>query len=164
MCQSISRFGPSMKPSTDTDIITTIFLIAVPSEVVRIRGPLIFWASRALGRGRDFPKVAVGVAEVPEVPPLGGCCLLHDAATGGHGLAHDLVDGFARGDDEMERCTPEAGTLGGDAGVLGCCLPLVEGQRRRPVTQIEGYEIRMILFDRAAEAFPIELLRTRQVL
>src|SRR6266508_2133859 len=32
MCQSSSRFGPSMKPSRDTDIIKTIFLIAVPPE------------------------------------------------------------------------------------------------------------------------------------
>jgi hypothetical protein len=31
MCQSSSRFGPSMKPSTETDIIQMIFLIAVHS-------------------------------------------------------------------------------------------------------------------------------------
>jgi hypothetical protein len=40
---------------------------------------------RLLLRGRrDLPEVAVRVAEVPVVPtPLSGCCLLHDAATGG---------------------------------------------------------------------------------
>ena len=29
VCQSISRPGPSMKPSSDTDMLNTIFLIAV---------------------------------------------------------------------------------------------------------------------------------------
>lgn len=36
LCQSSSRSGPSMKPSTDTDIIKMIFLIALRSEVVQV--------------------------------------------------------------------------------------------------------------------------------
>lgn len=53
--------------------------------------------------------MAVRVAEVSDVPPLSGCCFLHDAATGRDGVSHDLVHGFARRDDEVERDTPESG-------------------------------------------------------
>jgi hypothetical protein len=45
----------------------------------------------------------------------------------------------------VERDAPESGSLGGDAGILGGCLPLVEGQRRRSVTQVERHEIWMVL-------------------
>src|SRR5438034_3954810 len=68
--------------------------------------------------GRDLPEIAVGVTEVPEVPPLRLLGFLHDAATGRLGLAHDLVHRFLRRDDEVERDTPESGSLGGDAGIL----------------------------------------------
>src|SRR5437870_6296420 len=62
------------------------------------------------GAGRDLPEVAVRVAEVPGVPPLSGCCFPHHTAAGGHGVRHDLVHGFARGDDVMQGDAPESGS------------------------------------------------------
>ena len=50
--------------------------------------------SAALRSGRDLPEVAVGVAEVAEVPPLRAFRGLHHARAGGDGLCHDLVHGF----------------------------------------------------------------------
>src|SRR5215470_1780479 len=119
---------------------------------------------RPLAVGRDLPEVAVRVAEIPEVPtPLGGCRLLHDAATGRDGVADDLVDNVSRRDDAVERDATEPGPLGGDAGVGGRRVPFVEGQRRRSVAQAERHEAGIVLVDRAAQAFPVELLGAVQV-
>src|SRR6266542_1231981 len=117
---------------------TMNLVMSVPSSAAEVAVPLTgdlgdscrVSSERLSGGGRDLPEVAVGVAEVPEVAPRRGCLLLHDAATGRHGVAHHLVHRLARGDDEVERDTPEAGSFGGDAGVSRRCLPLVQRQRR----------------------------------
>src|SRR5437763_4233268 len=62
-CQSSSRFGPSMKPSRDTDIITMIFLMAsrrpadpaLPPEVPELGGG---------GRHDERPREAVALRPV----------------------------------------------------------------------------------------------------
>ena len=54
-------------------------------------------------RGRhDLPEIAIRVAEVPTVSTPGGGSCLHDAATGCHGVAHDLVHHLPRRDDVVE--------------------------------------------------------------
>jgi len=60
-----------------------------------------------------------------------------DPAAGRHGVAHDLIDGFVRRDDVVERDTPEPRSLRRDAGILSGCLPFVESQRRRSIAQVE---------------------------
>src|SRR5260221_14022742 len=75
------------------------------------RFPYVSGGRPLRGGGRDLPEVAVRVAEVPEVAPLCGSGCLHDAATGRHGLPHDLVHRRARRTDVVERDPTEAGSL-----------------------------------------------------
>jgi hypothetical protein len=95
-----------------------------------------------LGAGRDLPEVTVRVAEIPGVPtPLDGCCLLHDAAAGRDGAAHDLVHGVPRGDDVVERDAAEPGSFGGDTGVGGRRVPLVEASDDDPSPRLSDTKL-----------------------
>src|SRR5260370_895289 len=47
---------------------------------------------------------------------------------------------------------------------VGRCLPLVKGQRRRPVAQADRHERGIVLLDRAAQPLAVELLGPGQVL
>jgi enoyl-CoA hydratase len=120
---------------------------------------------RVLCGGGGLPEVAVRVTEVPGVAaPLCALRFLHHGATGRDGLAHDLVHGFARVHDVVERDAAEPGSLRGDTGVLRRRPALVEGQRRRAAAQVQGHEARVVLVDRAAQALGVELLGPGQVL
>jgi hypothetical protein len=69
----------------------------------------------------------------------------------GNGLSGGLlVHRFVRLDDVVERHAREARALRGDAGVLGGRFPVVQGQRRRALAQLERYEVGVVLIDLAA--------------
>src|SRR5438477_5513770 len=111
----------------------------------------------------DLPEVAVGVAEVAEVAPLRPFRSLHHARACGDGLGHDLVDGFLRRHDVVERDAAVPGPFRGHARILRRGLSLVQRERRGAVAQRELHEARIVLVDRAAQPFveglgPAEIL------